>query len=314
MVLLWRMRSFRFGYQARGGTPDELRDQARRAEAAGFDVISTFDHLNPGWGPTLPLLAMAEATTTLRVCPLVINNDFHHPVLLAMEYANLDHLTGGRVELGMGAGHSFPEYAAMGIPFDPPAVRKARLAESIEIVRGLLDGQTVTFDGEHHHIAAATTQRSLQERLPIMAGVNGKAALAHAARHADIIGLMMLGRTLADGHRHEVRWQADRLDATVAHIRANEPSGTSVELNALVQVVDVTDDADAARHALVEEVAGLSLDDAATTPFLAIGTHDEIAAHLLRCRERWGISYYSVREIDAFVPVIERLRAHDART
>ena len=166
---------------------------------------------------------MAEATTRLRVCPLVINNDFHHPVLLAMEYANLDHLTGGRVELGIGAGHSFTEYAAMGLPFDPPAVRKARMAESVEILRRLLDGETVTFDGRAPPPrATSTTQRSLQGRLPILAGVNGRAALAHAARHADIIGLMMLGRTLEDGHHHEVRWQADRLDATVAHIRANE--------------------------------------------------------------------------------------------
>jgi probable F420-dependent oxidoreductase len=306
------MRPFRFGYQARGGTPDELRDQARRAEVAGFDVISTFDHLNPGWGPTLPLLTMAEATTTLRVCPLVINNDFHHPVLLAMEYANLDQLTGGRVELGIGAGHSFTEYTALGLPFDPPAVRKARMAESVEILRRLFDGETVTFEGEHHHLCDVTTQRSTQDRLPILVGVNGKAALAHAARHADIIGLMMLGRTLADGQRHEVRWQADRLDATVAHIRANEV--TSVELNALVQAVDVTDDREAAVRELVAGVDGLTVDDAATTPFLAIGSHDEIAAHFLRCRERWGISYLSVRDIDAFAPIIERLRAADART
>ena len=304
------MLPFRFGYQARGGTPDELRDQARRAEAAGFDVIHSFDHLNPGWGPTLPLLAMAEVTTTLRVGPLVINNDFHHPVLLAMEYANLDHLTGGRVELGMGAGHSFTEYTAMGLPFDPPAVRKARLAESIEILRRLFDGETVTFEGAHFHLADVTTQRSLQDRLPIMAGVNGKVALAHAARHADIIGLMMLGKTLPDGHRHEVRWQADRLDATVAHIRANETGhDRPVELNALVQVVDVTDDAESVRRELVAEVDGLSLDDTRTTPFLAVGTHDEIADHLRRCRDRWGITYYSVRDIDAFAPVIERLRS-----
>ena len=305
------MRPFRFGYQARGGTPDELRGQARRAEDAGFDVISTFDHLNPGWGPTLALLAMAEATTRLRVCPLVINNDFHHPVLLAMEFANLDHLTGGRVELGIGAGHSFTEYAAMGLPFDPPAVRKARMAESVEILRRLLDGETVTFDGAHYHLHDVTTQRSLQGRLPILTGVNGKAALAHAARHADIIGLMMLGRTLEDGHHHEVRWQADRLDATVAHIRANEVD--RVELNALVQVVDVTDEPRAVVEQLVADTEGLSAEDAGSTPFLAIGSHDDIAAHFVRCRERWGISYLSVRDIDAFAPVIERLRAHDAR-
>lgn len=301
------MRPFRFGYQARGGTPDELRDQARRAEAAGFDVIHTFDHLSPGWSPTLPLLAMADATTTLRVCPLVINNDFHHPALLAAEYANLDHLTGGRVELGIGAGHSFTEYAAMGLTFDPPKVRKARMAEALEVIRRLLDGETVTFDGEHYRMRDVQTMRSLQDRLPIMAGVNGPEALAHAAQHADIIGLMMLGRTLEDGQSHEVRWEADRLDRTVAYIR-ERAAGRDVELNALVQVVQVTDDRDAAIRELLAEIPTLPFDDAASTPFLAIGTHDEIAAHVQRCRERWGISYFSVRTIDDFQPVIERLR------
>ena len=80
-----------------------------------------------------------------------------------------------------------------------------------------------------------------------------------------------------------------------------------------MQVVDVTDDRRAAAAVLATQVAGLTVDDALATPFLALGTHDEIAAHLIACRERWGISYYSVRSIEAFTPVIERLRAVDAR-
>ncbi|MCY7298726.1 MAG: TIGR03621 family F420-dependent LLM class oxidoreductase [Ilumatobacteraceae bacterium] len=304
------MRPFRFGYQARDGSADELREQARRSEAADFDVIHTYDHLSPDWSPTLPLLAMAEATTRLRVGPLVLNNDFHHPALLAAEYANLDHLTGGRVEMGIGAGHSFTEYAAMGMPFDPPKVRKARLAESIEILRRLFDGEAVTYDGEHYQLTEVTTMRAMQPRLPIMVGVNGPSALAHAAQHADIIGLMMLGRTLADGQSHEVRWESDRLDRTIAYIESNTGDRV-VELNALIQRIVVTDDRDGAIDEIVGAIPTLSFDDAAATPFLAVGTHDEIAAHLLRCRERWGISYFSVRSIDDFQPVIERLRSAD---
>jgi len=304
------MRPFRFGYQARDGSADELREQARRAEAADFDVIHTYDHLSPDWSPTLPLLAMAEATTRLRVGPLVLNNDFHHPALLAAEYANLDHLTGGRVEMGIGAGHSFTEYAAMGMPFDPPKVRKARLAESIEILRRLFDGEAVTYDGEHYQLTEVTTMRAMQPRLPIMVGVNGPSALAHAAQHADIIGLMMLGRTLSDGQNHEVRWESDRLDRTIAYIESNTGDRV-VELNALIQRIVVTDDRDGAIDEIVGAIPTLSFDDAAATPFLAVGTHDEIAAHLLRCRERWGISYFSVRSIDDFQPVIERLRSAD---
>jgi probable F420-dependent oxidoreductase len=255
-------------------------------------------------------MASADCTTNLRICPLVLNNDFHHPVHLAQELASLDHLSGGRLEVGIGAGHSFTEYEAVGQAFDPPAVRKARLAESVEILRRLLDGETVTHEGDHYRLSNVRVLRSRQDHVPLLVGVNGKRALAHAARHADIIGLTMLGRTLEDGQRHAVRWETGRLDATVAYIREQaEDRWERLELNVLVQAVVVTSN----RRAAAEEQArrsrgGLSIDDALATPFLALGTHDEIAEHLLACRDRWGISYFSVRDIASFAPVIERLR------
>ena len=304
------MRPFRFGYQFRDPQPDALRVTAREAEAAGFDVISSWDHVTASWTPLLPLLAVAEATTTVRVCPLVINNDFHHPVHLAAAVADLDVLTDGRVELGIGAGHAFPEYAALGQPFDPPAVRKQRLIEAVGLLRRLLDGDELTVDGDQYRLAGARIRRTRQEHVPILVGVNGRDALAGAVQIADTIGLTMLGRTLPDGQRHEVRWQPARLDATISHIRS-QPNGAAIELNALVQAVRVTGArVDAARE-LAEAVDGLTVEDALETPFLAIGTADEIAEHFVRCRARWGISYLTVREIDAFQPVIDRLRAHD---
>jgi probable F420-dependent oxidoreductase len=205
--------------------------------------MHSWDHVVDGWSPLTPLMAIADCTTTLRVCPLVLNNDFHHPVHLAQELASLDHLNGGRLEVGIGAGHSFTEYEAIGQHFDPPSVRKARLAESIEILRRLLDGKSVTYDGEHYNLDDVRTLRSCQDHVPLLVGVNGKRALAHAARHADIIGLTMLGRTLEDGQRHEARWQQERPDATVGYI--SEQAGQrwkQVELNVLVQAVVVTDD------------------------------------------------------------------------
>jgi probable F420-dependent oxidoreductase len=304
------MRPFRFGFQVAECSADELRSQARAAEEAGFDVMHTWDHVVDGWSPLTPLMAIADCTTNLRICPLVLNNDFHHPVHLAQELASLDHLSGGRLEVGIGAGHSFTEYQAIGQAFDPPAVRKARLAESTEILRRLLDGQSVTFSGDYYDLTEVRTLRSHQDHVPLLVGVNGKRALAHAARHADIIGLTMLGRTLADGQRHEVRWEAARLDATVGYIRQKAGDrGEQLELNVLVQAVVVTGD----RRGAAEEQSrrsrgGLSTDDALTTPFLALGTHDEIAEHLLACRERWGISYFSVRDLAGFAPVIGRVR------
>lgn len=304
----------RFGYQvAQLLSAAELRQVAAEAEAAGFDVLHTADHVGPGWAPLSTLAVIAEATTTLRVCPLVLNNDFHDPVHLAREVAAIDHLSGGRMELGLGAGHSFDEYAAIGRPFDPPAVRKARLAEAVEILQRLLDGDEVSWAGEHYQLDGVRIMPALQDRLPILVGVNGRAALAHAAEHADIVAPTMLGRTLEDGHRHEVRWEASRLDRTIDHIReAAAAAGRDVpRLHALVQVVVVTDDRRAAAQQYVDEL-GITMDDALATPFLALGTHDEIAAHLVGCRERWGIDYFTVRDVDAFAPVIARLRApHD---
>lgn len=304
------MTTFRFGYQvpATITSPTDLRDTARKAEAAGFDVLSVPDHVSDLWGPLAPLLAAAEVTDQLRVSPLVLNNDFHHPVHLARELASIDHLTGGRLELGIGAGHAFTEYTAIGSRFDPPAIRKARLAEAVEVLRRLLDGEEVTFTGDHYQLAGVRTMAAFQERLPILVAVNGRAALAHAARHADIVGLFMLGRTLADGLNHEVRWEADRLDRTVEHIRAeSRHRSTAVRLQALIQKVVVTNDRRAAAQECASEL-DLSVDDALATPFLALGTHTEIADHLRECQHRWGIDYFSIRDLDAFAPVIEQLR------
>jgi probable F420-dependent oxidoreductase len=271
--------------------------------------MHTWDHVVDGWSPLTPLMAIADCTTALRICPLVLNNDFHHPVHLAQELASLDHLSGGRIEVGIGAGHSFTEYEGIGQHFDPPSIRKARLAESIEILRGLLDGEAVTYEGTHYRIHNVLTLRSSQEHVPLLVGVNGRRALAHAARHADIISLTMLGRTLEDGQHHEARWEPERLDATVNYI--SEQAGTrsgQLELNVLVQAVVVTHDRRGAAEQVASRVPGLSVQDALSTPFLAIGTHDQIAEHLVSCRDRWGISYFSVRDMGGFTPVVERLR------
>lgn len=300
-------RPFRFGLQVRGdNSADDLRVIAVAAERAGFDVLSTFDHVGTHWPALTPLTAMAAATERIRICPLVLNNDFWHPVHLAREVAAIDHVSDGRFELGIGAGHAHTEYAAIGAAFDPPRVRKERMAEAIEILRRLLDGEEVTHHGAHYSIDGVRTMRSRQDRLPIFVGVNGRDALAHAARHADIIGLTMLGKTLPDGHQHEVRWQTVRLDATIDHIAAASP-GRTPELNVLVQRLVVTDDRESAAAEIVAGVPTLDLGDALETPFLLLGTHDEIAVQIVTARARWGISYFTVRDLEAFAPVIERI-------
>jgi probable F420-dependent oxidoreductase len=285
-------------------------DVARAAEAAGFHVVHTFDHVGPGLPSALaPLAAIAATTERIRLCPLVVNNDFRHPVHLAREVLTIDHLSGGRMELGIGAGHSFTEYAAIGARFDPAPERKARLTEAVALLRRLFDGERVVHSGRYYGLDGVELGPSAQRRLPILVGVNGRDALAHAAVHADTVGLTMLGRTLDDGQRHETRWEADRLDATVAGIRiAASAAGRDPELQVLVQQVVVTDDRRGVAQDLVARGVVPTPEDALATPFLAIGTHAEIAGHLRDCRERWGITYFSVRDLDAFAPVIDLVR------
>jgi probable F420-dependent oxidoreductase len=299
---------FRFGFQSTAPDVAGVLNDARGAEAAGFDVFQVADHLGAVIAPLAALAAAATVTEGIDLGTLVLNNDLRHPVVLAQELATLDQACGGRLEVGIGAGHSFTEYQAAGIPFDPPAVRKQRLAESVEILRSLLDGSETTVRGQHYSVVNSTIPRPAQLHVPILVGVNGKAALAHAAAHADTVALTMLGRTLPDGQHHEVRWEAARLDETVGWIRdAAASRGRSVALHALVQAVVVTED----RVGAAEEIAarlGMARDDALVTPFLCLGTHDEISDHLLACRRRWGIDYYTVRVIEEFEPVIGRLR------
>jgi probable F420-dependent oxidoreductase len=211
--------------------------------------------------------------------------------------------------LGLGAGHTPSEYAATGIERAAPAERKRRLAESVEIIRGLLDGNAVDHEGAHFRIDGARIDRSAQPHLPILVGGNGAALLTHAGRHADIIGLQGLGRTRDDGHSHEVKWSSRHLDEQIAQVRVG--AGVrfdDIEFNAMVQVVQITDDREAALAKVVERVDGLTMDDASSTPYLLIGTVDEIVLHMMTCKERWGISYFAVRELDDFEPVLRALR------
>jgi alkanesulfonate monooxygenase SsuD/methylene tetrahydromethanopterin reductase-like flavin-dependent oxidoreductase (luciferase family) len=121
------VRPFRFGYQATSSDLSETVRSAQVAEEAGFDIFQVGDHVGVEPSALVSLAAAALCTERIRLGTLVLNNDLRHPVPLAQELATLDHLSGGRLEVGLGAGHSFTEYAAMGQAFDPPAVRKERL-------------------------------------------------------------------------------------------------------------------------------------------------------------------------------------------
>jgi probable F420-dependent oxidoreductase, MSMEG_2516 family len=301
-------RDFRFGLAISNGFGDEPVKAALEAERSGFDVAVIGDHIGPEYAPMPTLAAIASATTSIRLGTNVINADLRNPVQLAWEAATVDRLSDGRFELGVGAGHTPQEYLAVGVAQDPPSLRKRRLMESVQLLSKLLAGDTVTHAGEFFDIVDACVAEPGRP-IRLLVGGNGQALLEHAGRHADIVGLQGLGRTLPDGHRHTVRWTSAHLENQLDQIRAGagERFG-DIELSALVQVVNVTDDADAEIAKLCDRVDGLSTSDAVETPYALIGTVDDIAEKLERCRERWGISYFIVRDHDQFAPIVDRLR------
>jgi probable F420-dependent oxidoreductase len=304
-------RRFRFGHQLRPAGPiGDLIAEAQAAEAAGFDVVTIPDHIGDTMtSPMILAAAIARETTAIRISTFVLNNEMRNPVQLAWEAAAVDRMSDGRFELGIGAGHTPHEFAATGLPMRPATERKERLAESVEILRALLDGETVTREGNHYTVEGAAIEAPTQDHLPILVGGNGRALLTHAGTVADIVGLNGLSKTLEDGHRHSLNWSPDRLDLQVQRVREGAADRPEMpELNALVQRVEITDDRPAAATAIAENAEGLTVDDALVAPYLFLGSHEEIAAQCLAARERWGISYFVSRDIDNVAPVIARLR------
>jgi probable F420-dependent oxidoreductase len=307
------MRPFRFGVNMRTAPSGAAwAETARRAEALGYSTLTVPDHFTEMFSPMPAIVAAAAATTRLRVGTLVLNNDFRHPVLLAREAALVDLLTDGRLQLGLGAGYMKSEYEQAGLPFDRGGVRVARLAEAVTILKGLLRGDTVTFEGHHYHVTghAIHPRPRQQPHPPILIGGNGRHILALAACEADIVALTGVtfsqggaGRDFsgftAAGTDERLRWIAE-----VATERLDR-----LELNALIQRVIVTDDRAKAAEELARQWTPLTAAEILESPFVMLGTVDEIVEALHRRRERWGISYYVVMEpaLETFAPVVARL-------
>jgi probable F420-dependent oxidoreductase len=300
-------RPFRFGLQvARAESRGAWQDEARRAEDLGFDTVVVGDHVEHAFSPMVALATMAEATEGLRVGTLTLNNDFRHPTLLAREAATLDLLTDGRLELGLGAGHSAPEYAEIGLGFDPAAVRVARLEESALLLTSLFGGEEVTFEGLHYRVAA---HRLFPVRRPrFLIGGNGDRVLRLAASVADIVGFTGLGRTLPDGQQHAIEWAHHQIDAKVAIVRAAAGNRLAdLELNALVQYVEITTDRRSSAERLAARIDA-EPEVLLGAPYLLIGTVAEIVEQLHGARERWGFSYFVTRDAAQTAPIIEALR------
>ena len=301
------VRPFRFAVQARPlDDHDGLVVAARRIEALGYDELFSYDHIG-AVDPFIPLAVAAEATTRLRVGPLVLNNELHHPVLLARSAATLDRLSGGRLVLGLGTGYAQSEHDAIGMALRDPGTRVSRFEESVVALRSLLDTGALELDGVHHQLHVDELGiRPVQARVPLLIGGHGRRVVTNAARHADIFQFTGLthgegGQPTAAGFGIDAVRQRSHWLTDLAGDRAAD-----IERSALVQAIDIAADASDRLDAMAErfDVTRAALDD---TPFVLIGSVAQIVDKLQRLRDDVGISHYVVRDPEGFAPVLEIL-------
>lgn len=179
-----------------GRPTSEVLDLARMADTAGWFGFWFADHYMPNtdseefepgdvnevWA-MLP--AIATVTSHIRLGPLVAPTSIHHPALLANRSATIDHLSNGRMVLGLGAGWQINEHRAYGIELEPPGARVSRFDEAIQITRSLLDNERTSFNGEYYVITDAPCDpKPIQAKLPITVGTASPRMLRITARHA----------------------------------------------------------------------------------------------------------------------------------
>lgn len=310
------MRPFRFLVEAVAVADGRrLAEQARRAESVGFDVLVFTDHLVDQLAPIPAMATAAAATERLRVGTFVLNNDLHHPAVLAQELASIDVLSGGRLEIGIGAGWNRAEYEAIGLPFEPVGRRVARLAEAISVLKGAFGEGPFSFAGEHYRISGLDGRpRPIQRpHPPILIGGGGRRILTLAGREADIVGLSP--RILPNGQADPRSLTLEAAAEKIGWVR--EAAGdrfAALELNVYPSKspIIVTDRPRAECRRLAEHLRGrtgieISEDELLASPHIFIGSIDGLVEKFRSLRERLGISSIMLGAVDELTPVVERL-------
>lgn len=277
----------------------EWRTNVRRIEDLGFHTVAVSDHFTQGWvmDPLVAMTAGAEATSTLRFMTLVLGNDYRHPVLLHKALATLDVLSGGRVDIGLGAGWMPTDYAAAGIALDRPGVRIQRLAESIEVLKRLFADKPADYVGRHYQITELDGLPKPVQRPhpPILVGGRNQRMLELAGRVADIVGIDVAIRPDAEPATALLDLTEDRITRQIGWARAAAESAgrapQSLAYQMSILYLDVTDGPQAqpwvsgtARH--ITDPAALS-----AFPVALQGTAGQCAEQLHRLREEFGLSH-----------------------
>jgi probable F420-dependent oxidoreductase len=304
------MHAFRFAVQVSSAASGQAwAELARRAESLGYDVLVMPDHLDRQLSPLAALGAAAAATTRIRLGAFVFANDYRHPLVLAREAATLDFLSGGRFELGLGAGWMRSDYRALGLTYEPASERVDRLEEAIPIFKRLMSGETVTHDGAHFHLDDATTGMPVVQkpRPPLAIGGGRPRMLRLAAREADIVGITTgFSRR---GWPLITRGTESALAEQVGTIR--EAAGDrfdTLELNLWIGSAGIAGSGNSILRSAVAGVAGAA-GAVYGSPYVLYGTLGSLRDLLQKRRDKLGISYYAIpgRAMESMAPLVEAM-------
>ena len=300
---------FRFGLLLGGEqvTRAELINLARRAEAEGYNIVLGTDHIPRQ--AHVPLLQAAAEQTRLRIGTLVLNNDFRHPVLLAQEFAALDVLTDGRLEIGLGAGWASNEYGAVGLTFDRPGKRLARLKASMAIIKQALSEGRIQrpADEPYGEIRLDDMPRSIQRpHPPLLIGGGGPRTLAFAGTEAQIVGIDP--RAQPSGGQVPGDVTEPIVEEKIGWIReAAGHRAAALEINLIVFDVDPGYRPGTGHTSIRSDV--LTFEDIVRSPHYLVGDSEAMIDTLIERRERWGINYLAIKpaHMPVLAPVIARL-------
>lgn len=302
-------RPFRFGTVTTGGTDFSRRhwaEHVRRVEGLGFSTLLVADHFGNATVCTPRLAAAAMVTTHLRLGSYVYDNDFRHPVLIAREAAEIDLLSDGRMELGIGAGWAKDEYDMVGIPFDNGPTRASRFEEAVGIIRRLHTGEQFTHHGEFYRLEGCELSVDpVQKPIPLLLGGGGPRMTRFAAEHADIVGYVP--RSLPGGGLDPAEFSESAFAEKVAILDDTPQTGSAdgPERGLLLFYARPTTDS----IATDPDAAWTSPDILTHSPYALVGDPDRMVDALVERRERWGLTYFTCWEedIDLLAPVVDRL-------
>lgn len=286
---------------------DEILASALAAESAGFESVTVPDHFYVGGGGLggdtgigeawTTLSALGARTTRIRVGGAVMCNLFRHPCQTAQITASVDVITGGRVDLGIGAGWMAREFEQTGIAYPPVGPRIRMLEEALQVIEPALRGETVRFDGEFYHVRDFRLKpRPVQARVPIHIGGGGDRLLGVAARHADMVSLVPPAVGGRIDPAEVKKMTSERFGERVALLRRlTEQAGrdpASVAVGGFVVTRLTESEAESANVARALGAAfGTDEKGVRQSPMTLIGTTGEVVEELARRRDRYGMSW-----------------------